>query len=297
MTVSPPSNAPVVVRTRGELEALLRPRRDSGARIGLVPTMGALHVGHVALFDEARAGCDLVVASIFVNPMQFAPTEDLDRYPRSFDSDLEICARHGVDVVFAPSVEDVYPGGTPQVTVDPGPLAETLEGAVRPGHFRGVLTVVAKLFGLVRPDVAVFGEKDYQQLVLIRRMVADLCQDIEVRAAATVREPDGLAFSSRNHYLSTAERRTALALGRALAAGAAVGEAGAATVLATAQQELEGGTDVEVDYLALRDVDLGEPPDHGPARLLVSATVGTTHLVDNVAVELGRPPATSEDSS
>ncbi|MGA9746573.1 MAG: pantoate--beta-alanine ligase, partial [Nocardioides sp.] len=211
---------PAVARTRAELQALLGGRR-SPVPVGLVPTMGALHDGHAALMAAARrrlpAGGSLVT-SIFVNPMQFGVGEDLDRYPRTFDADLAVCADKGVDVVFAPDVGEVYPGGEPQVTVLPGPLAEILEGAARPTHFRGVLTVVAKLFGLVRPDVAVFGEKDYQQLVLIRRMAADLCLGVEVVGVPTVREPDGLALSSRNVFLDAAGRASALALSRALGA-------------------------------------------------------------------------------
>ena len=173
---------PPVASTRGELAALLADRRGARQQVGLVPTMGALHEGHASLIRVARdvvADGPLVV-SIFVNPMQFGPDEDLARYPRTLDRDLAMCAAEGVDVVFAPSVDEVYPGGEPQVTVEPGPLATVLEGRTRPGHFRGVLTVVAKLFGLVAPDVAVFGEKDYQQLTLIRRMVADLCQGVQV---------------------------------------------------------------------------------------------------------------------
>uniref|UniRef100_UPI0010C76EA2 pantoate--beta-alanine ligase n=1 Tax=Nocardioides dongxiaopingii TaxID=2576036 RepID=UPI0010C76EA2 len=223
---------PAVARTRAELADLLSARRAAGERVALVPTMGALHPGHASLMTVAReavaaggpAGGPLVV-SIFVNPLQFGPGEDLDRYPRTFDADLEVCARAGVDVVFAPSVDEVYPGGLPQVTVHPGPLGDVLEGRTRPGHFAGVLTVVAKLFGLVRPDVAVFGQKDYQQLVLIARMAADLCLGVEVLGAETRREDDGLALSSRNVYLDPAQRRDAVALGRALRAA---GEAGAA---------------------------------------------------------------------
>ena len=190
-------------------------------RVGFVPTMGALHAGHAALLRTAReaVGPDApVVASIFVNPMQFGPGEDLDRYPRTLERDLETCAAEGVDLVFVPTVDTVYPGGDPQVTVDPGPLARVLEGASRPTHFQGVLTVVAKLLGLVRPDVAVFGEKDYQQLALIRRMVSDLCLGVDVVGTPTVREPDGLALSSRNAYLDPAARRSALALSAALLA-------------------------------------------------------------------------------
>jgi pantoate--beta-alanine ligase len=168
---------PLVARTRAELAGMLAPARLSGEKVALVPTMGALHDGHASLMRVARerVGDGVVVASIFVNPLQFGPGEDLDRYPRTFDDDLDVCVREGVDVIFAPDVDEMYPDGEPQVTVDPGPRAEVLEGKARPGHFQGVLTVVAKLFGLVRPDVAVFGEKDFQQLTLVRRMSADLC--------------------------------------------------------------------------------------------------------------------------
>ena len=166
------------------------------------------------------------MVSLFVNPLQFGPGEDLDRYPRTFDEDLALCEAEGVDVLFAPSVDEVYPGGTPLVTVDPGPLATILEGASRPGHFAGVLTVVAKLFGLVRPDVTVFGEKDYQQLALVRRMSADLCLGVEVLGGETVREPDGLALSSRNRYLDPEQRRTATALSRSLRAAQAAARRG-----------------------------------------------------------------------
>jgi pantoate--beta-alanine ligase len=194
-----------VVATRTELADALTARRRAGERVGLVPTMGALHEGHSSLMRRAAAEVDggPVVVSVFVNPLQFGPGEDLDRYPRTLDADLAVCESHGVDLVFAPAVEEVYPTWPPQVTVDPGPLGEVLDGASRPGHFAGVLTVVAKLFGLVRPDVAVFGQKDYQQLVLVRRMVADLCLGVDVVGAETVREPDGLALSSRKTATST----------------------------------------------------------------------------------------------
>ena len=257
--------------------------------------MGALHDGHAALLREARhvAGArGAVVASIFVNPLQFGPGEDLDRYPRTIAADLALCATEGVDVVFAPSVEEVYPGGpaAAQVTLDPGPLGGVLEGRSRPTHFRGVLTVVAKLLGLVRPDVAVLGEKDYQQLVLIRRMVADLCLPVEVVGALTVREPDGLALSSRNRFLTPEQRRAAVALSAALRAGAAAGAAGPEAVRRTAAEVLEAAAGVEPDYLELAAPDLGPPPARGEARLLVAARVGGTRLIDNVAVTLGTLP-------
>ena len=298
-------SAPLVARTRAELEAALAPVRAAGGRVGFVPTMGALHVGHAALMatarDALRAGAgdpegeveptpaegrDVLVVSIFVNPMQFAPGEDLDRYPRTFDADLEICAAQGVDVVFAPGVDDVYPGGEPQVTVDPGPMATVLEGASRPTHFHGVLTVVAKLFGLVRPDLAVFGQKDYQQLALIRRMVADLCMGIEVVGGETVREADGLALSSRNAYLDPHQRQVALTLSAALRAGEAARDTGPAGVLKAARAVLDSADEVEVDYLELTDPDLGPAPEQGEARLLVAARVGSTRLLDNIPVTL-----------
>ena len=207
--------------------------------VGFVPTMGALHAGHASLMERARkeVGSEApVVVSIFVNPMQFGAGEDLDRYPRTLDADLALCAELGVDVVFAPSVDEVYPGGDPQVTVDPGPLATVLEGSTRPTHFHGVLTVVAKLFGLVRPDVAVFGEKDYQQLVLIRRMVSDLCMGVDVIGADIVREHDGLALSSRNRYLDVEQRRSAVALSRRCSRPATRAAHGADAALAAAHE-------------------------------------------------------------
>ncbi|NUS51649.1 MAG: pantoate--beta-alanine ligase, partial [Nocardioidaceae bacterium] len=195
-----------------------------------------------------------------------------------------------VDVVFAPAVGEVYPGGDPQVTVDPGPLGTVLEGATRPGHYRGVLTVVAKLFGLVRPDLAVFGQKDYQQLVLVRQMVSDLCLGVDVVGAETVREPDGLALSSRNAYLDVQERSAALALSRALRAGAAAGHEGADHVLAAARAVLRGAHRVDLDYLALTAPDLAPAPAYGEGRLLIAARVGATRLIDNVPVTIGSRP-------
>ncbi|MEU8081537.1 pantoate--beta-alanine ligase [Catellatospora citrea] len=267
-----------VVRTR---EELARARAAAQGSVAVVMTMGALHEGHATLLREARKSADFVLATIFVNPLQFGPNEDLARYPRTFDADLAVCAAEGVDLVFAPTPEVMYPCGQPQVTVHPGPLGEVLEGAVRPGHFAGVLTVVGKLLRLTRPDLAFFGEKDYQQLTLITLMVRDLELGVEIVGVPTVREPDGLALSSRNRYLSEAERGTALALSRGLRAGAARREA--AAVLAAARAELAG---VDVDYLALRGTDLSEDPGPGEARLLVAARVGTTRLIDNLPVHL-----------
>ncbi len=217
-----PVAGPAVASSRAEVDDLLAPHRAAGRAVALVPTMGALHEGHATLLRAARAQVPhgVLVVSVFVNPTQFAPGEDLDRYPRTLEADLALCAVEGVDVVLVPSVDEVYPAGTgpDAVTVDPGPLAGVLEGASRPTHFRGVLTVVAKLLGLVRPQVAVFGEKDYQQLVLVRRMAADLCLGVRVVGAPTARADDGLALSSRNAFLDRDERERAAALHRALRA-------------------------------------------------------------------------------
>jgi len=276
-----------LAHTREELADALS---TAGGRIGFVPTMGALHAGHAALLRTAReaVGSDApVVVSIFVNPMQFGPGEDLDRYPRTLEQDLDVCAAAGVDLVFVPAVDTIYPDGEPLVTVDPGPLARMLEGASRPTHFHGVLTVVAKLLGLVRPDVAVFGEKDYQQLALIRRMVSDLCLGVDVVGTPTVREPDGLALSSRNAYLDPAARRSALALSAALLAARDAAGRGPDQALAAARAVLGAAPGVDLDYLELTGPDLGPAPSTGETRLLVAARVGSTRLIDNVALNLG----------
>jgi pantoate--beta-alanine ligase len=272
-----------VVRSRAEFAGA---REPLAGPVGLVPTMGALHAGHLALIEQARAFSESVIVTIFVNPMQFAPTEDLAVYPRTLDADVAICERAGVDLVWAPAVDDVYPGGTAQVRIDPGPLGVELEGITRPTHFSGVLTVVAKFLGLVRPAVAFFGEKDYQQLVLIRRMAADLELGVGIAGVPIVREPDGLALSSRNVFLSAPHRKQALALSRALFAGQAAAPGGVDAVIKAATSVLDLEPDVRVDYLALRDPDLAPAPERGAARLLVAARVGTTRLIDNVAVTL-----------
>jgi pantoate--beta-alanine ligase len=284
-----------IARTRDELDAV----RGDGP-VALVPTMGALHDGHVQLLKHARPLGNTLVASIFVNPTQFAPGEDFEEYPRTFDADLERCAEAGVDVVFAPAVETMYPvlnaaqgparlpgGLDATVMIDPGPSGSVLEGASRPTHFRGVLTVVAKLFGLVRPDVAVFGEKDYQQLVLIRRMAQALCFDVDVQGCPTVREADGLAMSSRNAYLSPDEREQAAALSRALRAGSAAASGGGDAVLAAAHSVIDAADGVDLDYLALTSPDLGEAVPGEEARLLIAARVGKPRLIDNLGITLG----------
>lgn len=278
-----------VHESAAELRKVTRALRSTGHRIALVPTMGALHEGHRELIRRARRipGA-VVVVSIFVNPTQFGPAEDLDRYPRPFESDVDICRSEGVELVFHPDLAEIYPDGTPQVTVHPGPLGEQLEGASRPGHFAGVLTVVAKLFHIVGPDYAFFGEKDYQQLTLIRRMVADLDLDMSIVGVPTVREPDGLALSSRNVYLDETRRRAAVALSAALAAGAHAGPGGADAVLAAANGVLATEPEIDLDYLELRAPDLGPAPESGQARLLVAAKLGTTRLIDNAPVALGQ---------
>jgi pantoate--beta-alanine ligase len=269
------------------IAAVTRALRGAGRRVALVPTMGALHAGHRELMRHARRmpGSTVTVVSIFVNPLQFGPNEDLARYPRPLEADLAACREEGVELVFTPGVADMYPAGADTV-VTPGVLGTELEGVVRPGHFPGVLTVVSKLFHIVAPDAAFFGEKDYQQLVLVQKMVRDLDFFLSIVGVPIVREADGLALSSRNVYLSPEERARALVLSRAVRAGADVAARGAEAVLATARAVLAEEPEVAVDYLDLRAPDLGPAPVRGPARLLVAARVGATRLIDNVAVRL-----------
>jgi pantoate--beta-alanine ligase len=272
-----------VARTRAELAVV----RDAlPGTVAVVMTMGALHQGHAELVRVARKRADIVVVTIFLNPLQFAPGEDLGRYPRTFDADLEICEREGVDLVFAPTPDVVYPDGEPSVRVDAGRLGDVLEGASRPGHFSGVLTVVAKLFHLTRADVALFGDKDAQQLALIRRMVSDLDIPVDVVGVPTVREPDGLALSSRNMYLSAEDRIVALTLSASLYAGAAKAADGPEQVLAAAAAVLLDVGGLDVDYLALVDDKSWQPATAGSraARLVVAARLGSTRLIDNVPV-------------
>jgi pantoate--beta-alanine ligase len=266
-----------------------RALRAAGRRVLLIPTMGALHEGHRELIRHARMtpGSTVIAVSIFVNPLQFGPSEDLSRYPRPLEADLEACREEGVELVFTPQVEDMYPDGAGAdsgTTIVPGRLADQLEGTVRPGHFAGVLTVVAKLFHIIGPDVAFFGEKDYQQLILVKKMARDLDFPVHVVGVPTVREADGLALSSRNVYLSPEDRVRAATLQRALAAGASVSVRGPQAVLAAARDVLAQEPTIDVEYLELRDPDLGPVPAEGPARLLVAARLGTTRLIDNVAV-------------
>lgn len=269
------------------LRAVTRALRATGRRVTLVPTMGALHRGHRELIDRARSVPNAVtVVSIFVNPLQFAAGEDLDRYPRDLDADLDVCRDAGVELVFAPAVRQMYGADRAGLGVQAGELGAELEGAVRPGHFDGVLTVVAKLFHIVGPDLAFFGEKDYQQLVLIRRMVRALDFDLRVVGVPTVRDRDGLALSSRNAYLTPEHRRSALALSAALTAGGHAAGGGPAAVLRTARAVLDAEPGVAADYLELRGPDLEPTPREGDARLLVAAKVGSTRLIDNAGVIL-----------
>ena len=288
----PAASSPVLARTRAELAAQ---RAGMAGPVVLVPTMGALHAGHERLLSAARTLAGprgSVIVSIFVNPLQFGPNEDLDRYPRTLDEDLAMCTREGAQLVFAPSVAEMYPGGKPEVTVDPGPAGQLFEGHFRPGFFGGVLTVVLKLLHLTGPAIAVFGQKDAQQLALVRRMVTDLNLDVVIEPVPTVRDADGLATSSRNRYLSAADRTVALTLPRALRAGqarAAEGFGDAAAILSAARGVLDAEPALAVDYVAVVDPGTFEsagtrPP--GPALLVAAARVGGTRLIDNVPVVL-----------
>jgi pantoate--beta-alanine ligase len=253
----------------------------------LVPTMGALHDGHLALVRAARrVPGSVVVVPLFVNPLQFGVSEDLDTYPRALDDDLALLRGEGVEVAFTPSVAAMYPDG-PRTGVQAGTLGAELEGAARPTHFAGVLTVVLKLLQIVRPDRVFFGEKDYQQLVLVRQMVADLNLDVHVVGVPTVREADGLAMSSRNRFLDPAGRSAAATLSAALQAGAHAAASGAEAAVAAAGAVLAAVPQIDVDYLQVRDQALGPPPEAGPGRLLVAAKVGATRLLDNVAITIG----------
>jgi pantoate--beta-alanine ligase len=270
-----------------DVAGVSRALRHTGRRVMLVPTMGALHDGHLALVRAAkRVPGSVVVVSIFVNPLQFGADEDLDAYPRNLEDDLALLRGEGVEIAFAPTVAAMYPDG-PRTAVHPGPVGSELEGAARPTHFAGMLTVVLKLLQIVRPDRIFFGEKDYQQLVLVRQMVADLNVDVRVVGVPIVRENDGLAMSSRNRYLDPAQRELAGTLSAALLAGMHAAPAGAEAALAAARAVLSEVPAIDVDYLQLRDPALGPAPTDGPARLLVAARLGTTRLLDNIAIEVG----------
>jgi pantoate--beta-alanine ligase len=281
----------VELTTLPDLRAWVRARRREGRRIGLVPTMGYLHEGHLALVDEARRRADTVVMSIFVNPLQFGPAEDLERYPRDLPRDRRLAEERGVDALFVPSEGVMYPQ-SPEIRIVPGASAERWEGAARPGHFTGVLTVVAKLFHLTEPDVACFGRKDVQQAVLIRRMVRELDWPLELAVVPTVREPDGLALSSRNAYLDPEQRRRATALSGALREAHAAwrgGERSAAAIEARMRRLLEGHPDVVVEYIAVAEPESLAPVTEVRETTIVAlaARVGRTRLIDNIVLGEG----------
>lgn len=284
--------------TIAEVRALVAERRAAGASVALVPTMGALHDGHFALVRRAREIADVVIVSIFVNPLQFGPNEDLDRYPRTLEADVAALTGLGVDVVFAPGVQEMYPrgadGGT---TVHAGPIGDRYEGASRPGHFNGMLTVVAKLFGVAQPDVAVFGQKDGQQVFLVTRMVGDLDLSVRIEVVPTVREPDGLALSSRNRFLDADQRRAALVLAESLRAADAAAGDGPSELLAEGIAAFGDHDGVNLDYFVVVDPDTFLPVDddfRGRALVLVAAFVGATRLIDNAYVEVGRAASVIE---
>jgi len=273
------------ITTVAEIRRDLAKARSAGKRVGFVPTMGYLHDGHLALVTASQAQCDVTVVSIFVNPTQFGPNEDLSTYPRDFLRDEKLCRDAGVAIVFAPDAQEVYPTQF-ETFVEPGEFAKPLCGAFRPGHFRGVATVVCKLFNMVQPDVVFFGQKDFQQCAVVRRMVFDLNLPIEIVTVPTVREPDGLAMSSRNRYLSEEERRRALAISRGLFAAAdefRSGERNVEKLVAIAKGHLE--TVDRLQYLELVDADTLKAAESSlsrPAALCVAAYVGSTRLIDNV---------------
>ncbi len=272
-----------------EARSVSRSARAAGKRLGLVPTMGALHAGHLSLVSAAKAQCSFVAVSIFVNPLQFGPTEDFTKYPRSLDRDRELLEREGVDLIFAPSVEEMYP--TTAITyVKVEGLSERLDGKSRPGHFRGVTTVVAKLFHTIEPDLAFFGQKDAAQLAIIRRMVRDLNMPVEIVASPIIREPDGLAMSSRNAYLAAEQRRQALVLHRSLVeveAEFSRGERRAASLVEAGKHVLRSEAAVRLDYLEVVNPETLEAIERVDDQALVAlaAYVGTTRLIDNVVLK------------
>ncbi|MDJ0337883.1 pantoate--beta-alanine ligase [Cryobacterium sp. PH31-O1] len=287
---------PEVISSIAELHDRLGQERDRAAltggdtRIVLVPTMGALHAGHLALVRRAHTLGDIVVVSIFVNPLQFGAGEDLDNYPRTLEADLVTLGNENVAFVFAPSAREMYPSGEGDTRVAAGPVGSLYEGAARPGHFDGMLTVVAKLLGIVTPDAAVFGQKDGQQAFLVQRMVADLNVRTTIEVVNTVREPSGLALSSRNRYLDDAQHTAAQTLFAGLGAALAAAQAGPDAALAAANARIAAQPLVKLDYLVIvhPETFLSVPGDYrGPARMLVAARIGTTRLIDNLSLTLG----------
>lgn len=283
------SATPDVHTQIAQVRSAVADARRAGHSIALVPTMGALHAGHLALVERARQLAETVVVSIFVNPLQFGPGEDLERYPRTLDADVATLTDRGVAMVFAPSVAEMYPDGPAATRVNAGHVGSLYEGGSRPGHFDGMLTVVAKLCNIVAPDVATFGQKDAQQAFLVRRMIADLDMPLSIEVVPTVREPDGLALSSRNRYLHGDERGAALTLAESLRAAEAAASDGLAEVLAEATAAFGDHDIVKLDYLVVVDPGTFLPvtDDHrGPATVLVAASVGSTRLIDNTTITL-----------
>ncbi len=285
-----PARQVTLIRTIAEMRQALRPHRGSAARVGLVPTMGALHAGHASLLQRARRECSTVVASIYVNPTQFGPNEDFRKYPRRLQQDLDVCSREGVDFVFAPDDTEMY-GGDAVTKIHVAGLGERLCGRFRPGHFDGVCTVVAKLFHIVQPDLAYFGQKDAQQVVVLQRMVADLNFPLQIVVCPTVREPDGLAMSSRNAYLDPQQRRQAPCLQQALQAGRAAIEKDARTsseVAAIMHRVVEAAGPSRIDYLEPVDARTLESTDplHGTVLLAGAIRIGTIRLIDNLLVQV-----------
>lgn len=280
---------PLVIETIAGIRSALAAHRAAGRSVALVPTLGALHEGHLAHVARAREIADVVVVSIFVNPLQFGANEDLEKYPRDLDGDVAQLAERGVEYVFAPTPAEMYPDGGTQVKITGGPVSTMFEGRSRPGHFDGVLTVVNKLFQIVQPDVATFGQKDAQQLFLIQRMVKDLDIPVTIEVIETVREPDGLALSSRNRYLGPGERRAALALSRAIEAAQSAGDRGIDAVIAAAQSVLMDEEIVKLDYLKVVNPATFLPVDdgyRGAARVIIAAQVGPARLIDNDSLYL-----------
>lgn len=282
-------SSPVVVQAIAGIRSELAALRAAGKTVALVPTLGALHQGHLAHVDRARELADVVVVSIFVNPLQFGANEDLEKYPRDLDGDLSHLQPYGVEYVFAPTADEMYPDGGTEVKVTGGKVAGLFEGRSRPGHFDGVLTVVAKLLQIVQPNVVTFGQKDAQQLFLVQRMVRDLNIPVAVEVIETVREADGVAMSSRNRYLGPNERTAARALSRAIEAAQSAGDRGIDSVLAAAQSVLMDEKLVTLDYLKVVNPKTFLPVDdgfRGPARVLVAARVGPARLIDNDSLYL-----------
>lgn len=281
-----------VAETIKSVRRLVKAARSKGNKIGLVPTMGALHIGHICLIEKAVKGSDFVVVSIFVNPTQFGPGEDFEKYPRSFESDLEICRKAGVDVVFAPSPQEMYKKEN-LTWVNVEKLTEPLCGRSRPRHFRGVTTVCAKLFNIVEPDVAYFGQKDAQQAIVIKRMVADLNMPLEIVVCPTVREPDGLAVSSRNKYLSEQQRKDATYIYKSLKKCESLVEAGTTdskTIIGEMKQILNQVSSIEIEYISIVDAESLQELERitGKALAAVAIKIGSARLIDNIIVDAGR---------